>query len=242
MTSGLPLLTVDGGPNNGKTMPLAKPRVTLGRADDNDVAIGGPGVSRKHAEIVRGDVGYHLHDLGSTNGTSVNGIGIAEGEHLLKHGDEIRLGNSKVYLVFRTDAQSTVKTPVVKPKSEQAGPPASAPESVKEATSSRSPELPMLQYLESHPEGADVDTLRTLTGLSSRDIVVILARLLDTGQIHQRELTFFAGAAPGTTAHICMEHRTSFERYEVGGIVLYAHIEVGEWCVADEFSVGPVQT
>ena len=154
---------MDGGTNDSKTMPIAKPRVTLGRADDSDVAVGGTGVSREHAEIVRSDVGYHLRDLGSTNGTSVNGIEIAGGEHLLQHGDEIRLGTSKVSLIFRTDAYSTVKMPLVKPDPEQARSPTSVRESVKEATPSRSPELSMVRYLESHPGGAELDTRQAMT-------------------------------------------------------------------------------
>ena len=161
----------------------------------------------------------------------MNGIEIAGGEHLLQHGDEIRLGTSKVSLVFRTDAYSTVKMPLVKPDPEQARSPTSVRESVEEATPSRSPELSMVRYLESHPGGAELDTLQAMTGLSRREFVVIIARLLDTGQIHQRQLTYFAGAAPATTEHICMDHRSYFERYEAGGVVLYAHIELGQWCV-----------
>ena len=176
-TSGLPLLTVEGGPNDGKTMPIAKPRVTLGRADDSDVAVRGAGVSRKHAEIVRSAVGYHLRDLGSTNGTFVNGIDIAGVEHLLRHGDDIRLGTSKVSLVFRTDADSTVEVHPTEPDSAQVGSPTPVSESVKEARSSSSPELAMLQYLDSHPEGANLDTLRALTVLSAREIVPVIARL-----------------------------------------------------------------
>ena len=226
--SELPLLTIVGGPHDGKTMPIAKPRVTLGRTEDNDVAVGEPWVSRGHAEIVRSDVGYHLRDLGSTNGTFVNGLGIGK-EHLLRHGDHIGLGNSKVSLVFRTDAQRTVERLLLEPDSEQAWSPKSVPELVGAATLSTSPELSIVQYLESHPDGALFDTLRSLTGRPERETVSIVARLLDTRQIHQRDLTFFAGA--GAAKHFCPEHEKSFTRYAAGGIELYAHIQDEKWCM-----------
>jgi pSer/pThr/pTyr-binding forkhead associated (FHA) protein len=229
-TSELPLLTVDGGPNDGKTMPIAKPRITLGRADDNDVAVGGPGVSRKHAEIVRSAAGYHLRDLGSTNGTSVNGINIAGGEHILQHGDDIRLGTSKVSLVFRTDANTTVEMPLSVLDSERAQSPDSAHEPASTSTSSRSPEKSILQYVESHPEGANLDTLRELSGRPKQEVIRIVAQLLDSGQLDQRDLRFFA-AAGASAEHPCQEHGKLFERYDAGGIVLYAHMELDDWCV-----------
>ena len=229
-TSEMPLLTVDGGPNDGKTMPIAKPRVTLGRTDDNDVAVGGPGVSRRHAEIVRSPAGYHLRDLGGTNGTSVNGVALAGGEHVLQHGDDIRLGSSKVSLVYRTDANTTVEMPLSVLDSKQAQSPDSAGESVGAATSSRSPEESILQYVESHPEGASLDTLRELSGRPKQEVIRIIAQLLDSGQLQQRNLRFFT-AGGKSTEHLCQEHEKPFERYEAGGIVLYAHMEADDWCV-----------
>ena len=211
-------------------MPIAKPRVTLGRGDDNDVAVGGPGVSRKHAEIVRSTDGYHLRDLESTNGTSVNGVDLAGGEHILQHGDDIRLGTSKVSLVFRTDANTTVEMPLSVLDSEQARSPGSAPESVSASTSSRSPEKSILHYVESHPEGANLDTLREISGRPKQEVIRIVAQLLDSGQLHQQDLRFFA-AGGESAEHSCQEHGKPFERYEAGGIVLYAHMEADDWCV-----------
>ena len=229
-TSELPLLTVDSGPNDGKTMPIAKHRVALGRADDNDVAVGGPGVSRKHAEIVRSADGYHLRDLGSTNGTSVNGVDLAGGEHILQHGDDIRLGTSKASLVFRTDANTTVEMPLSVLDSEQARSPGPALEAVSPSASSRSPEKSILQYVESHPEGARLDTLRELSGRPKQEVIRIVAQLLDSGQLDQRDLRFFT-AGGESAEHLCKEHGKPFERYEAGGIALYAHMEADDWCI-----------
>jgi pSer/pThr/pTyr-binding forkhead associated (FHA) protein len=47
--------------------------VSLGRGSDNDIAIDCGSVSVRHAEMVRTDGGYEIHDLGSTNGTKKHG-------------------------------------------------------------------------------------------------------------------------------------------------------------------------
>ena len=70
---------------------------SLGRADDSHVVIARAGVSRKHAMIVAGAGGFLLQDLGSQNGTYVNGQRIKE--HPLKNGDQIVIGDTK--LIFK---------------------------------------------------------------------------------------------------------------------------------------------
>ncbi|MHB8193452.1 MAG: FHA domain-containing protein [Bellilinea sp.] len=52
-----------------------------------------PGVSRRHARLIQQDQGYLLEDLGSSNGTFVNGERISTGVQL-KNGDEVRLGQA----------------------------------------------------------------------------------------------------------------------------------------------------
>ena len=62
---------------NGKRHPLLPPGIVIGRGNDADLRITDPGVSRRHAEIRvddnGGDPHVSVHDLGSTNGISVNG-------------------------------------------------------------------------------------------------------------------------------------------------------------------------
>ncbi len=58
---------------------------TIGRNSDCDLQIESPKVSREHANIIRGPDGFHVEDLGSTNGTSVNGRQIEHAD--LKDGD-----------------------------------------------------------------------------------------------------------------------------------------------------------
>jgi predicted component of type VI protein secretion system len=69
---------------------LVEQVITIGRAPDNSIHIDHPSVSGKHAELRRGDKTYQLRDLGSTNGTRVNGTGASE--ITLHPGDRVRFG------------------------------------------------------------------------------------------------------------------------------------------------------
>jgi FhaA, N-terminal domain/FHA domain len=77
---------------------LAKPSVTIGRLPESDVVVDDAGASRQHARIRRTESGFVLTDLGSTNGTMVNGEPIQE--HVLEHGDRITIGETE--LEFRS--------------------------------------------------------------------------------------------------------------------------------------------
>jgi pSer/pThr/pTyr-binding forkhead associated (FHA) protein len=113
-----PEIEFQGGPDNGKTMPLPTGDINLGRQPDNDIVVDEPSVSRRHALITRDGVGYTLRDLGSTNGTFVNQQKVTS-DYSLNHGDAIRLGASKVTLIFRepTIGTQTLKVSVVEPLS-----------------------------------------------------------------------------------------------------------------------------
>lgn len=65
---------------------------TIGRLPECDIVLTDPGASRKHAQIVRRDDGYAIVDLGSTNGTLLNGEPVRE--RLLVDGDRITIGNT----------------------------------------------------------------------------------------------------------------------------------------------------
>ncbi|HLT20274.1 MAG TPA: DUF3662 and FHA domain-containing protein [Thermomicrobiales bacterium] len=85
------LLRFVEGPFAGDSIILRREVMTIGRALDNDVVIDSAEVSRHHARIDHRGSGFFLIDLGSTNGTSVNGTQISE--HELQYGDRITLGN-----------------------------------------------------------------------------------------------------------------------------------------------------
>jgi pSer/pThr/pTyr-binding forkhead associated (FHA) protein len=75
---------------SGVGYDLVEQVVTIGRAPDNTIHIDDPSVSGRHAELRRTDRAYQLRDLGSTNGTRVNGSGTTE--ITLHPGDRVRFG------------------------------------------------------------------------------------------------------------------------------------------------------
>jgi hypothetical protein len=92
-----PALTVLTGVDVGAQIVLDGSRVTAGRGTGCDLMIRDTTVSREHAAFVqRGDTWWVI-DLGSTNGTRVNGLRAAE--HPLSIGDRIELGDVVVELV-----------------------------------------------------------------------------------------------------------------------------------------------
>lgn len=88
---------------NGEQLPLAAPGLVIGRGNEADLRIDDPGVSRKHIEIRVQDPQHpgaepriSVHDLGSTNGVSVNGKRV--GQATLSDGATIRIGNTTMTL------------------------------------------------------------------------------------------------------------------------------------------------
>lgn len=82
-------------------VPLEESRVTLGRATANDVPLPFDAtVSRLHAVLERYPTGWCLRDLGSSNGTFVNGRQVTSDQRV-SGGDEIRLGDAR--LILRAD-------------------------------------------------------------------------------------------------------------------------------------------
>ncbi len=82
------------------TIPLDRPIVTLGRQRDNHIVIDSPHVSRRHAQIRLRFGRYVLYDLGSSRGTTVNGMAVHE--HILAPGDVISLaGYTLLYMEER---------------------------------------------------------------------------------------------------------------------------------------------
>jgi FhaA, N-terminal domain/FHA domain len=79
----------------GKRVVVGPAGATLGRSRQCDVVLSDPNVSRQHAEIRPRGGSWVLSDLGSTNGSSLNGRRI-DGPEVIKPGDEIELGTSVI--------------------------------------------------------------------------------------------------------------------------------------------------
>jgi pSer/pThr/pTyr-binding forkhead associated (FHA) protein len=97
------------GPTPGATYSLEGDQLTIGRDSSNGVTINDAEISRKHARLTFQGGKYILEDLGSTNGTFVNGQRLA-GPAVLKSGDVVSLGEQIVlmYDVLSADAGATV--------------------------------------------------------------------------------------------------------------------------------------
>lgn len=98
-------LVVLSGKQQGKVIQVEKDGV-LGREPTVDYPIDDPTVSRRHAEILRAADGWRIRDLGSANGTELNGARLI-GDRLLREGDVVGLGRST--LVFNAQIAGTVR-------------------------------------------------------------------------------------------------------------------------------------
>jgi hypothetical protein len=92
------LVLIQGG-QPIRSWPLATAELTIGRAEQSDIPLADPGVSRSHARVVREGDDFIVEDLRSTNGTEVNGQPIRR--RRLANGDMLKLANST--LQFRRE-------------------------------------------------------------------------------------------------------------------------------------------
>ncbi len=92
--------------NDGEifTYPISKEKVSIGRGLSNDLVLQDSTVSRQHAVIKKTDQGYTLSDLGSYNGTKVNGQLIQS--TLLQPNDQIQLGSTKLTFIDESQPSS----------------------------------------------------------------------------------------------------------------------------------------
>lgn len=89
------------GKDRGKTILLEKPSLSIGTDPTNDAVLGDPSVSGRHVEVSLDDKGCLVRDLGSTNGTSIDGYLVRE--IYLKDGAEIVLGETTLRFVVSKD-------------------------------------------------------------------------------------------------------------------------------------------
>jgi pSer/pThr/pTyr-binding forkhead associated (FHA) protein len=110
MASGPPSmrLVAEGGPYDGRVFELGGAEVAVGRAVDNDVVLDDPSLSRKHAKLYRRNGNQlEVEDLGSSNGTYINGRKVGRG--VMRPGDVVRFGE----LSFRVEGDTLHGTSAV---------------------------------------------------------------------------------------------------------------------------------
>ena len=129
--------------------PLDGNTFSIGRASDCTIPIKDRYLSRKHAEIVAIGTAWVLKDLGSANGTYLNGSRV-ERDEFLKGGDRIRLGDTEI--VFETAERNTDRLLAVA-----------------ETTASPTIAIPV-HDISDRPEAQDVSRLQTLT-LLARELI-----------------------------------------------------------------------
>src|SRR5512137_2168819 len=96
-------LVMHSGPTPGKVFPMEGDVLTIGREAENGIVINDAEVSRKHTQFVFQGGKYIITDLGSTNGTFVNGERLT-GQHVLVPGEVISLGE-QINLLFEGVSQ-----------------------------------------------------------------------------------------------------------------------------------------
>ncbi|MHA6669747.1 FhaA domain-containing protein [Homoserinimonas sp. A447] len=92
---------------NGKRHPITRSRTVIGRGHDADITVDDTGISRKHVEILWDGSRAEVNDLGSTNGSELNGARITRAP--LPTDSVISIGRTRI--VFRVLAQATPVDP-----------------------------------------------------------------------------------------------------------------------------------
>jgi predicted component of type VI protein secretion system len=104
-----------------RQVDLGSERVTVGKGDENGIVVeDDPTVSRLHAVLERFAAGWCVNDLGSSNGTFLNGERIWAPQRL-RHGDEVRVGRTRLLFrnssdVGRTVTEAEAEAPTLTPR------------------------------------------------------------------------------------------------------------------------------
>jgi len=97
----MPRLIALSGPLKGGVFELVEAEFSIGREGVNQLCLNDLSVSRRHCLIKQEDEGYRLSDLGSFNGTFVNGLAVKD--RALEHGDRIGIGDSTFLFLVRDE-------------------------------------------------------------------------------------------------------------------------------------------
>lgn len=148
------IVTING--STQKEVSILKSRFTIGRRPGNDLVLDHLTISGQHAAIDTTPGGAFILDLGSTNGTLVNGQPITK--HWLQNGDVVELGKYK--LTFQQDAAV-------------ADPDAIAPTSVLPANNEEAAAVAQIKVLNGSNAGREIVLSKPVTTLGSPAVTVI---------------------------------------------------------------------
>ncbi|MBK7766986.1 MAG: FHA domain-containing protein [Sulfuritalea sp.] len=180
-----------------KEIPLTKERTTIGRKPHNDIQIDNLAISGEHAVVITILNDSFLEDLGSTNGTFINGQSVKK--HFLQNGDVIELGKYRLKYVGEVPQQTSSadfeKTMILRPGAAHqpapAAPAAPAAVAAHSATSpgmaaqpplarpAAAPVLPLgaIQILSGANAGKEMELTKSLTTLGRPGVqVAVIAR------------------------------------------------------------------
>jgi predicted component of type VI protein secretion system len=147
-----------------REVALTKDRTTIGRRSHNDIVIDNLAVSGEHAVIYSSGGEVYLEDLGSTNGTTVNGQPIKK--HLLQSGDAVEIGKYRLKFLAdgATGTEGEVDIDTSQPlKREFYGPGPATIQIRQPGTGEDSPAAASIKILNGANEGRELQLVKALT-------------------------------------------------------------------------------
>lgn len=164
-----------------REVPLTKDRTTIGRRSHNDLVIDNLAVSGEHAVMIMSGEDVYLEDLGSTNGTTVNGQPIKK--HLLQHADTVEIGKYRIRFMGNgtTEGGSNVDIDTSQPLKREFYGPGPSTIQIRPAGSSLeepAPATAMVKILSGANAGRELALVKALTtiGRPGHQVAVITRR------------------------------------------------------------------
>jgi transcriptional regulator with GAF, ATPase, and Fis domain len=105
-----PRLVGIGGPLKGTAFALPAGEVSIGRDSSNHLWAPDPALSRRHCLVVASEEQVSIRDLGSRNGTLVNGVPVEQQQ--MRHGDQIYIGDSVLLFLLDEEGEHSARNPV----------------------------------------------------------------------------------------------------------------------------------
>ena len=109
-TGGILTLQQVGGPGAGRVVPLGRGQLIIGRDPDCDLSVADPDASRRHVRLEITGSGVTVHDLHSTNGTTIDGTPLPRSGRPARTGERIRVGDSTFCVATPNVTPATVRT------------------------------------------------------------------------------------------------------------------------------------